>query len=86
MFQFTSMGAKIDRGINTSRGPPTFILCGENYHLIGSLIPPEGNNAKFAQLYIVDSQNEVHNRMSAIRQVSITFLFYLKYFQGFRSN
>ncbi|XP_072052195.1 uncharacterized protein [Arachis hypogaea] len=67
MFQFTSMGAKIDRGINTSRGPPTFILCGENYHLIGSLIPPEGNNAKFAQLYIVDSQNEVHNRMSAIR-------------------
>nr|XP_029145224.1 uncharacterized protein LOC114924536 [Arachis hypogaea] len=33
----------------------------------GSLIPPEGNNAKFAQLYIVDSQNEVHNRMSAIR-------------------
>nr|XP_029145225.1 uncharacterized protein LOC112718243 [Arachis hypogaea] len=46
MFQFTSMGAKIDRGINTSRGPPTFILCGENYHLIGSLIPPEGNNAK----------------------------------------
>ncbi|XP_072066853.1 uncharacterized protein [Arachis hypogaea] len=67
MFQFTSMGAKIDRGINASRGPPTFILCGENYHLIGSLIPPEGNIAKFAQLYIVDSQNEVRNRMSAIR-------------------
>ncbi|XP_072073101.1 uncharacterized protein [Arachis hypogaea] len=66
MFQFTSMGAKIDRGVTTSRGPPTFILSGENYHLMGSLIPPEGNYPKFAQLYVFDTQNEVQNRMAAI--------------------
>ncbi|KAL1300189.1 hypothetical protein AAHE18_18G160200 [Arachis hypogaea] len=69
MFQFTSMGAKIDRGRNNSRGPPTFILFGENYHLMGSFIPPEGSTAKFAQLYVFDTQNEVQNRMAAIRFV-----------------
>ncbi|XP_020962284.1 uncharacterized protein LOC107606362 isoform X4 [Arachis ipaensis] len=67
MFQFTSMGAKIDRGLNTSRGPPTFTLFGENYHLMGSLIPPEGNVAKFAQLYVFDTLNEIKNRLAAIR-------------------
>ncbi|RYR58596.1 hypothetical protein Ahy_A05g024448 [Arachis hypogaea] len=35
MFQFTSMGTKIDHKINCSWGPPTFILCGKNYHLMG---------------------------------------------------
>ncbi|KAL4337909.1 hypothetical protein AHAS_Ahas12G0157300 [Arachis hypogaea] len=58
MFQFTSMGAKIDRTINKTRGPPTFILCGENCHLMGSLLPTEGNPAKFTQLYVFDTQNE----------------------------
>ncbi|XP_072074046.1 uncharacterized protein [Arachis hypogaea] len=67
MFQFTSIGAKIDRGISQARGPPTFILCGENYHLMGSLIPPEKNIAKFSQLYVFDTQNEIENRMAAIR-------------------
>ncbi|XP_052111545.1 LOW QUALITY PROTEIN: uncharacterized protein LOC127742858 [Arachis duranensis] len=67
MFQFTSMGAKIDRGISQARGPPTFILCGENYHLMGSLIPPKGNIAKFFQLYVFDTQNEIENCMAAIR-------------------
>ncbi|XP_016192871.2 uncharacterized protein LOC107633785 [Arachis ipaensis] len=65
--KFTSMGAKIDHGVTTSRGPPTFILSGENYHLMGSLIPPAGNRPKFAQLYVFDTQNEVQNRMVAIR-------------------
>ncbi|XP_072090419.1 uncharacterized protein [Arachis hypogaea] len=63
MFQFTSMGAKIDRGRSQARGPPTFILCGENYHLMGNLIPPEGNIAKFSQLYVFDTQDEIETRM-----------------------
>ncbi|XP_072073598.1 uncharacterized protein [Arachis hypogaea] len=67
MFQFTSMGAKVDRNINSKRGPPTFILCGENYHLMGSLIPKVGSPAKFAQLYVFDTQNEVQNRIAVIR-------------------
>nr|XP_029145189.1 uncharacterized protein LOC112717234 [Arachis hypogaea] len=66
MFQFTSLGAKIDRGKSSSRGPPTFILCGENYHLMGSLIPPDGYMTKFAQLYVIDTENEIQNRMCVI--------------------
>ncbi|XP_057760779.1 uncharacterized protein LOC130981179 [Arachis stenosperma] len=67
MFQFTSMGAKIDRGLNTSRGLPTFTLFRENYHLMESLIPPEGNVTKFAQLDVFDTLNEIKNRLAAIR-------------------
>ena len=43
------------------------VLHGENYHLMGSLTPPEGGYAKFGQLYIVDTENEVQNRSNALR-------------------
>lgn len=52
MFAFTSMGGKIDRSVNTGGSPPVFILNGENYHSIGSLLPMPGGQPKFAQLYI----------------------------------
>ncbi|XP_016165226.1 uncharacterized protein LOC107607839 [Arachis ipaensis] len=66
MFQFTSLGAKIDRTVAKGKGPRTFILYGENYHLMGSLIPQEGDQAKFAQLYVFDTHNEIENRILAI--------------------
>ena len=65
MFCFTSFGAKIDNSINSGRGPYTFRINGQNYHLIGSLLPNEGEQPKFAQLYFFETQNEVNNRMSA---------------------
>ncbi|KAI9084416.1 hypothetical protein K1719_033606 [Acacia pycnantha] len=39
-------------------------LKGQNYHFIGSLLPPQGNPPVYAQLYIYDSENEISNRMS----------------------
>lgn len=69
MFAFTSLGGKVDKVINRGRGPPTFILCGQNYHLLGSLIPPEGSTAKFAQLYIYDTDNEISNRIQVVRYI-----------------
>ncbi|MCH80864.1 ATP-dependent DNA helicase PIF1, partial [Trifolium medium] len=66
MFAFTSMGGKINTSMNTGNAPPTFVLNGENYHLIGSLMPPIGDQPKFAQLYIYDTDNEVSNRMAAV--------------------
>ncbi|KAL3613373.1 hypothetical protein CASFOL_042786 [Castilleja foliolosa] len=39
-----------------------FRLHGQNYHLIGSLLPTEGQQPKFAQLYIHDTTNEIRNR------------------------
>jgi len=48
MFSFTSMGGRIDTSMNDGNGPPTFVLNGKNYHQIGSLLPMEGKDPKFA--------------------------------------
>ncbi|PNY15928.1 ATP-dependent DNA helicase PIF1 [Trifolium pratense] len=65
MFAFTSMGGQINDNINDGSGPPQFILGGQNYHRIGSLLPEAGTTPKFAQLYVFDTQNEVNNRAKA---------------------
>ncbi|WJX54791.1 DNA helicase [Trifolium repens] len=67
MFAFTSIGGKIDISRNRGKAPPVFIMNGENYHQIGSLLPLPGKSPKFAQLYIYDTDNEVANRMAAVK-------------------
>lgn len=67
MFAFTSIGGKVVSSVNDGGGPPQFILSGQNYHRIGSLLPPEGKTPKFAQLYIYDTHNELQNRMQHFR-------------------
>lgn len=67
MFSFTSIGGKIQTTINDGGGPPQFILSGQNYHQIGSLLPENGCAPKYAQLYIYDIENETSNRMSHFR-------------------
>ncbi|XP_070047144.1 uncharacterized protein [Nicotiana tomentosiformis] len=37
------MGGKVDASLNETKGPRTFKLSGQNYHQIGSLLPPEGS-------------------------------------------
>ncbi|XP_074352042.1 uncharacterized protein LOC141691202 [Apium graveolens] len=66
LFQFTSIGGKIDRKINNGGGPYCFKLNGQNYHLIGSLKPKDGQPPKFCQLYVYDTENEVVNRMNDV--------------------
>nr|XP_028954994.1 uncharacterized protein LOC114823729 [Malus domestica] len=63
MMVLTSMGAKVDASINKGRGPYVFKINSQVHHLMGSLLPLEGENPKFAQLYIHDTQNEVSNRI-----------------------
>jgi len=67
MFAFTSMGGRIDTSINRGRGPPIFRLQGQNVHKIGSLLPCDGDPAKFQQMYIYDTSNEVQNRIKNFR-------------------
>ncbi|KAL7145491.1 hypothetical protein ABFS83_07G088000 [Erythranthe nasuta] len=69
MFSFTSLGGKVQTSINNGSGPYTFLLHGQNYHLLGSLLPEEGTRPKFAQLYIFDTENEIQNRIDAVRLV-----------------
>nr|XP_028945292.1 uncharacterized protein LOC103408064 [Malus domestica] len=64
MMGFTSMGAKVDASINKGQGPYVFKINGQVHHLMGSLLPLEGESPKFAQLYIYDTQNEINNRIS----------------------
>ncbi|XP_058784536.1 uncharacterized protein LOC131659346 [Vicia villosa] len=67
MFAFTSMGGKINKEINNGNAPPIFVMNGENFHQIGSLLPLPGNQPKFSQLYIYDTDNEIANRMAVVR-------------------
>ncbi|GJX40010.1 hypothetical protein Tco_0255000 [Tanacetum coccineum] len=65
MFCFTLFGARIDHSINIRMTPYTFRINGQNYHRIGSLLPKEAIQHRYAQLYFSDTENEVHNRLSA---------------------
>ncbi|XP_012847965.1 PREDICTED: uncharacterized protein LOC105967922 [Erythranthe guttata] len=66
IFSFTSLGGKVQTSINNGSGPYTFLFNGQNYHLLGSLLPEEGIRPKFAQLYIFDTENEIQNRIDAV--------------------
>lgn len=65
MFSFTSLGGRVNHAINNGSGPYVFQLCGENYHLIGGILPAPDKNPAFLQLYIHDPVNEIANRVAA---------------------
>jgi len=67
MFVFTSAGIKLDKSINDSRGLPTIRIQGQPCQRIYSLLPMPGKESKFAELYIFDTNNELQNRINAIR-------------------
>ena len=73
VFSFTSLGGKVVRALKKGIGPDMFQLQGENYHLLGNLTPPDGSEAKFGQLYIVDTENEIENRAKSIRYENYYF-------------
>ncbi|XP_056848871.1 uncharacterized protein LOC130499009 [Raphanus sativus] len=72
VFSFTSLGGKVERSVKKGVGPDMFQLHGENYHLLGSLRPEDGNNAKFRQMYIADTENEVKNRSNCLSKSSLS--------------
>ncbi|CAN0898456.1 ATP-dependent DNA helicase PIF1 [Linum grandiflorum] len=65
-FSWTSFGAKLDPRLMHSRGPYSSVLCGENYHYMGSLLPPEGQRPRYNQLYVHYPTSEVSDRLSNI--------------------
>ncbi|XP_074342285.1 uncharacterized protein LOC141679779 [Apium graveolens] len=66
MFAFTSTGGRVDHSINCGGAPYIYRLNGQNHHIFGSLIPDDGNDPMFCQLYIYDTSNEIANRMKWI--------------------
>ncbi|PCH37231.1 hypothetical protein WOLCODRAFT_83851, partial [Wolfiporia cocos MD-104 SS10] len=55
-FAFTSVAVNVDNAILNGSGPYPFKIHGALYHKMGSLLPPEGLQPSYAQLYIHDPQ------------------------------
>ncbi|KAJ7059824.1 hypothetical protein C8F01DRAFT_1293979 [Mycena amicta] len=60
---FTLLGVKIDNMYNNGGGPYSFHIRGELCHRIGSLLPAEGQNPTYAQLYFHEPQAALDYRM-----------------------
>jgi PIF1-like helicase/Helitron helicase-like domain at N-terminus/Helicase len=60
LFAFTSLGASVTDPLqrDTSVGTYTFRIQGALCHRIGTLLPPEGRQPAFAQLYVFDTNFE----------------------------
>jgi len=61
------MRGKIDRTTNDGDGPAYFVLRGQNYHHMCSMMPKSDSRPKFAQIYIYDTQNESMNQYKHFR-------------------
>lgn len=66
-FLLHQWGGKIEDVNRRGGGPYSYVLSGMNYHSIGCLLPDAGSIPIFSQMYIVDTANEVANRISAVR-------------------
>ncbi|KAH9958685.1 hypothetical protein BGW80DRAFT_1184546, partial [Lactifluus volemus] len=68
---FTSLGVDIVDSVNRdSRGPYVFKIAGELCHRSGGLLPLDGEQPSYAQLYIYDPQQALNNRMSRNNNLS----------------
>ena len=54
--------------------PPVYILHGRAYHVAGTLYPPQGTSAKFAQLYVFDAAEAVSARANTFDGLRPTVL------------
>jgi hypothetical protein len=61
------MRGKNNATINKGKASSTFVMNGENYHQIGSLLPMPEKQPKFAQLYVYDTDNEIKKRMAFVK-------------------
>lgn len=59
LFQMTSFGAKVVRESNFM---PTFKIEGQVYHKIGSLLPEQGKNPQFLQIYFISDADQLSLR------------------------
>lgn len=67
-FAFSSLGVKIDSSVYGTNGVFTFRIQGELCHRISSLLPRIGEQPKFAQLYVYDSNPQYQAQMRVRHQ------------------
>ena len=47
-------------------GPPCYKISGQMYHNMTNVLPTEGENPQFSQLYVYDEQHELDARMDHV--------------------
>lgn len=68
IFSMTSFGGKVDEDVNKTAGPYVFKVSGQVCHWIGAFDIPDEKGPRFLQLYIVDTEHELQNRLSAVER------------------
>ena len=58
-------GKETDFG--NSRGPPVFKVSGSMYHLSPNVLPEQGQEPKFAQIYVYDREQQIDSRLKSIK-------------------
>ncbi|GBP36901.1 hypothetical protein EVAR_23203_1 [Eumeta japonica] len=71
LFQMTSFGAKEIREGNFM---PTFKIEGQVYHLIGSLLPPPGQNPQYLQVYFISDADQLSLRSNIAPTLKIDLI------------
>ncbi|KIJ09644.1 hypothetical protein PAXINDRAFT_87199, partial [Paxillus involutus ATCC 200175] len=68
---FTSLGVGVDERMTHRSGTSSFRIHGGLHHLMGSLLPPDGQDPCYAQLYIYDTEEatEIRLRRDGNRQL-----------------
>jgi len=66
-FTFTSVGVRFDHELaNANTGVYTFRVQGSFYHRIGQLLPEPGSQPHYLQMYVWDTQHELHHRANVV--------------------
>jgi len=58
----TSVGVKIDNSVTRQSGPYCFKIQGELHHLTGALLPYGDHSPAYAQIYILDTAEQLNVR------------------------
>ncbi|CAI2190530.1 18423_t:CDS:2 [Funneliformis geosporum] len=73
LLAYTSFGTNVNDEFQ-SKGVSNFSIHGQVYHLIGPLLPKEGQVSRFAQLYIYDTEYEIRNCLNLMQNLNATIL------------
>ena len=73
-FAMTSIGGTIDKSINNGTAPYVFKLGGQNYHKIGSLLPPLGSNQSLHNSTFMTLTMKLHIEFQQCRENRTTNL------------